>query len=55
MVILQASGMAGWYSDKAPEKVLVNGLDMTDRVSGGHGFYKVSMPKNMEKTVLAIC
>ena len=54
VIVLKASGTLGWISQKKHQKVMVDGIDVTEKVKEHGELYSVSLPETMNKTVLSI-
>ena len=54
VVVLQAAGMVGWASDRPPRKVMLDVLDVTDKVEQNGDLYILTLPDSMNKAVLSI-
>ncbi len=54
IVVLQASGTLGWSSEKVPQKVLVDAVDVTKEVKNNGELYTLELPETINKTVLSI-
>lgn len=54
VVVIRESGKLGWVSEKEPQKVMVNALDVTEQIEKEDKLYTVSLPESFSKAVLSI-
>ena len=52
-VVVKESGTLGWLSEKEPQKVMVNSVDMTSSVKKNDFLYEITIPEGAGKTVLS--
>ncbi len=53
-VVVRESGLLGWFSEREPQKVMVNSEDVTGKVQKQGDLYSISLPEAYSKTVLSI-
>ena len=53
-VVVKESGTLGWLSEKEPQKVMVNSVDMTSSVKKNDFLYEITLPEGSGKMVLSI-
>ena len=54
VAVIRESGKLGWVSEKEPQKVMVNVLDVTEHIEKENKLYTVSLPESLSKAVLFI-
>lgn len=52
-VVVKESGTLGWLSEKEPQKVMVNSVDVTSSVKKNDFLYEITLPEGPHKTVLS--
>ena len=52
--VVHESGTLGWISEKEPQKVIVNGRDVTEVVQREETLYTLVLPEEQQKIVLSI-
>ena len=52
-VVAKESGTLGWLSEKEPQKVMVNSVDVTSSVKKNDFLYEITLPEGPHKTVLS--
>lgn len=54
VVVVRESGTLGWMSEKAPQQVLADGMDVTEKVQQAGCLYTLPLPERQKKAVLTI-
>jgi hypothetical protein len=52
--VISESGTVGWLAEQEPQKVLVNGVDVTGQVERQDCLYKIALPESAVKTVVTV-
>jgi hypothetical protein len=52
--VIRESGTVGWLAEQEPQKVLVNGVDVTEQVERQDCLYKIALPEAAVKTVVTV-
>ena len=52
-VVVKESGTLGWLSEKEPQKVMVNSVDVTSSVKKNDFLYEITLPEGPHKMVLS--
>lgn len=54
VVVLRESGTLGWISEREPQKVMVNAVDVTEEVRRKGDLYTIVLPESSSRTVLSV-
>ncbi len=54
VITLKEGGMFAFYKEETPVKIVVNGIDRTDRLRQGNGFYTLDCSELLGEVVLSI-
>lgn len=54
VAVIQEAGTLGWMAEKAPQRVLVDGEDVTEQVRSQDCLYSISLPEKPQQAVLTI-
>jgi hypothetical protein len=52
--VISESGTVGWLAEQEPQKVLVNGVDVTEQVERQDFLYKIVLPESAVKMVVSV-